>query len=129
MMRRPEAGFTLMETIVALVVFTGIVIALERGSALGWRAIRLADLERNALILARAKLAAAGIDKPVGEGLDEEGDDNRFHWHVSTSPYGQTSSSQRLAAYWVSAAVSWRDRPVGPLRTIELRTLKLTVAP
>lgn len=128
-MPRTDAGFTLMEVIVALVVFTGIVVALERGSALGWRAIRLAEMDKEALALARAKLAAAGVETPLNDALDEAGDEGRFHWHVVASPYDASSQPQRLAAFWVSAAVSWRDRPVGPPREIELRTLKLTVVP
>lgn len=129
---RSEAGFTLMETIVALVIFTTVVIALERGSALGWRSIRLAESERDALALARAKLASAGIDTQLSDDLDETGKDNRFQWHLLARKYDApegTTLSPRLTAYWVSVAVSWRDRPVGPPRSVELKTMKLAVTP
>ena len=131
-MKRSEAGFTLMETIVALVIFTSVFMALERGAMLGWRSIRLADGDRNALALARSKLASAGIDMPLTEDLDEAGVENLLQWHVVARKYEApegTALPSRLTPYRVNVAVTWRDRPIGPLRSVELQTIKLAVTP
>ena len=127
-----QAGFTLMETIVALVVFAAVVVALERGTATGWRGLRLAQMDAGALALARARLASAGIDSELADESVQSGEEDRYEWRLAVRKYAPPEGvavPQRLAGYWVNVAVSWRDRPAGPPRTIELQTLKLVAAP
>ena len=128
----PDAGFTLMETIVAFVIFAAVVIALERGTALGWRGVRLAQMDQTALTLARTKLAAAGIESLVREDGDETGDEGGMTWRVSARKYTPPDGVALpggIAAFWVTATVGWRDRPIGPARNVELTTLKRGSAP
>ena len=125
---RREAGFTLMETIVALVIFTAIIVAIQRGSAAGWRGIRLAQMDTGALALARAKLAAAGIDTTLAGDTEDTGEDPPYQWRLTTRQYKPPADvvmPPQMPAFWVTVAVSWRDRPTGPPRTIELQTLKI----
>ena len=129
---RREAGFTLMETIVALVVFTAVVVAIQRGSAIGWRGIRLAQMDTGALALARAKLATAGIDSALSGDTEDSGDEPPYQWRLTTRQYNPPADvvmPPRMPAFWVTVSVSWRDRPVGPPRTIELQTLKIGALP
>lgn len=139
-MRGTDSGFTLMETLVALVVFTGVVIALERSTAMGWRGIRLARSDSAALGLARAKLAAFGIENDLAEDKELTGEDNGLQWRIAARKYAQPGAAtnagrpgfdqpSRIVPYWVTVTVSWRDRPMGPARSVELTTLKLEAAP
>lgn len=123
----PTSGFTLMETIVAFVVFTAIFIALERATALGWRGIRLARMDQSALTLARTKLATFGLNTSIPEETTIEGEENGLTWQLTAEKYKApeaTSLPPRFVLYWVTVTVSWRDRPMAPPRTIELTTLK-----
>ena len=127
-----DQGFTLMETIVALVVFAGVFVALERGTTLGFRGIRAVQHHQAALTLARAKLASAGVESTISGDSEDTGNDQGRQWSVSVRKYDPPDATQRenpVAAYWVTVTVSWRERPAGVLQTIELKTVKLSAAP
>ena len=122
-----ERGFTLMETLVAFVVFASVIIALQQAMALGWRAIRLTQMEQSALSLARSKLAAVGVESAITDEADETGIENGMAWHTLARRYKAPDAivfAGGVSAYWVTVTVSWRDRPVGPARSVELVTLK-----
>ncbi|MEQ1697435.1 MAG: hypothetical protein ABL901_16505 [Hyphomicrobiaceae bacterium] len=121
------SGFTLMETIVAFVVFTAVFIALERSTALGWHGIRLARMDQSALALARTKLATFGLNNTIPEETSLEGEENGLTWQLTAVHYKPPEASPmppRRIPYWVTVTVSWRDRPMAPSRTIELTTIK-----
>ena len=123
-----EGGFTLMETIAALVIFSVVFFALYKGMAGSWRGARLAQTEQSALQLCRAKLAAVGIEIPLSDGLDVAADEDGFEWHVAVQKYaapGDESQQLGQAAYWVTVEVEWRDTVFGSPRKIELKALKL----
>lgn len=125
-MRGTESGFTLMETIVALVLFSSVFFVLYNGLTGSWRGVRLAKSDATAVSLARAKLAAAGIDSPLSDGAEASGEVDGFEWHMEVQQYPIPEGSQtELAAYWVAVEVNWRDRPAGPPRSVSLKTLKL----
>lgn len=118
-----------MEAIVAVVILAGVIVAVERNVGIGWRGVREAQSVRTGLDIARNKLAAASA-AGISAG-EEDGDDGRFHWHVSISPRvaaGSAGSLAPLRANWVAVAVTWRDRPFGPPRAVELKTLTLQAA-
>ena len=122
-----DAGFTLMETIVAFVVFASVIVALERGTALGLRSIRLARIDEAALALARAKLAAVGLENPITEEGEESGVADGFTWRITARKYTPPDGITMPAGvddYWVTVTTSWQDPPSAPARTIELMTLK-----
>src|SRR4029453_1870799 len=79
-----EAGFTLVEVVVAFVMLS-LVLApafeiFSRGLA---RAGDLEDYSR-ALVVAQSKLAAAGVEQTIAEGETQgETEDRRFGWTVS----------------------------------------------
>jgi type II secretory pathway pseudopilin PulG len=124
---RCTVGFTLLETILALVIFSSIVVALQRGTALGLRGVRIATLNETALQSARMKLAAAGIETELRDGLEEHGAEGRFTWHLRAQKYQapQAVPVSRLEGYWVEVTVAWAELPFGSERTIRLKTLKL----
>lgn len=129
MTRDRQAGFTLLETIVALMVFAMVAGALQLCLAGGWKGVRIVRMEQAALSVAKEKLAAAGVDTTLIEGTDEGSVDDGFHWirsirrHVPAGSDGLETAA--LAGYWVSVSVTWQDGPLLAERSVELSTLKL----
>ena len=127
-----DYGFTLIETIVALVIFAGVFFALSGGMAGGWRGVRLARMDAAAAGLARAKLAAIGIESPLEDAQLTSGVTDGFDWRVDVQRYpgsGADTGRAELAAYWVSIEVSWRENVLRPERVAQLKGLKLGTRP
>ena len=121
-------GFTLIETLVALAIFAAVFAALSAGLAGGTRGVRLARMDLTATMLARAKLAATGVETPLADGQEDAGEADGFAWLVSVRQYVRPDGDVRETepkAYWVAIEVSWRDGPLLPRRTIQLKSLKL----
>ena len=80
--RTPAArhGFTLMETLVALVIFVACYLLIHEGLSLGWRGVRLAQSETCGTAGgAGSRLAAAGLDQPLSEG-QHAGETDGYAW-------------------------------------------------
>jgi prepilin-type N-terminal cleavage/methylation domain-containing protein len=131
-MERAINGFTLIETLVALVIFTVVVMALQQSHVIGLRSIQDAHMTSAALDLARMKLAGAGGQGPLSEDIDEHGDVDRYQWRIAAQKYvapESVSMPSQLTGYWVTVTVSWRDRPARPPRSVHLKSLKLQALP
>ena len=63
-----EDGFTLMETIVALIIFVACYVLIQQVLSLGWRGVSASQGELGALHVAQMRLAAAGVEAPLAEG-------------------------------------------------------------
>ena len=128
MMVRQSDGFTLIETLVALTVFAGVYAALTSGLQGGSRGLRLARMEQSAVLLARAKLAAAGIETPLEDGQFFEGNDDTMHWSVGVQqrvPADDEHRDPAFKSFWVVVDIDWRDGPLQRLRTVQLKSLKI----
>ena len=79
-------GFTLIETLVALVIFAGIFAALSAGFSSGTRGLRVAQADQRALMLAKAKLATTGLESRLADRLQETGEEDGFIWRVDVQP-------------------------------------------
>lgn len=121
MSRRKDAGFTLLEVLVAMVILSVAVVALIQLASQGLRLLKLSSDYQEAVLLAD-RVARAG-DASI-ESV-ETGQEGRFNWERRTrlvnvpddlAPVG--SQSPRLFA--LSVAVHW-----GAGRTLELATLRL----
>src|SRR5262245_51223908 len=120
-----ERGFTLMETLVALVIFVACYLLIHQGLSLGWRGVQLAQSETMALQVAQGQLAAAGFDAPLSDG-QHTGETDGYAWTMDVRREdrgGRTASP--LSAFWVTVAVSWRDRSERRMRSVQLTTMKL----
>lgn len=118
------AGFTLMEAIVAIVILSGVIVALEHGAAASWQSLREAEGSRQAVAIARRRLALASVP-PLVQG-EVEGQQGRFHWRIVVAGYDlATRAPLQVEGLWIESAVSWRERPFGPVKTVALRTLAL----
>jgi general secretion pathway protein I len=124
MSRRAEAGFTLLEVLVAVVILSVAVVTLVQLASQGLRLLKLSSDYQEATLLAD-RVARAG-DASI-EGV-ESGQEGRFNWERRATlmavpddlaPVG--SASPRLLA--LSVAVRWDTG-----RTLELATMRLAPA-
>jgi prepilin-type N-terminal cleavage/methylation domain-containing protein len=136
-----QSGFTLMETIVALALFSGVFVLLNQGLTASWQGKRRADQDVAAVALATAQLALAGVETPLVEGARTVGQQGAFNWDMMIEKYVEptddtnkevlagtatrAAAGAAVTAYWVGIEVSWPNGPLQKPRTLRLRTLKL----
>src|SRR5262245_13899069 len=122
------SGFTLMEVLVALVIFVAGYVVVHQSVTLAWRGAQIAWTESAALRLAQSRLAAAGVETTLQEGEQSGQTPNGFVWTARTERYRSPSGddgAQKMAAYWVTVTVRWSGGIMRPARSLQLRTLKL----
>lgn len=126
-----DAGFTLLETMVALLIFSVILIWLGAGIAGGWRSVAAAEADKRALTVARALIEEAGTVWPITTGTREGIVDGGLAYRVVVTPYqaSDTDAPATPSASWVTVTVAPRTPTGGARRPIILQTLKLSAAP
>ena len=124
-----DHGFTLMETLVALVIFVACYLLIHQGLSLGWRGVRLAQSETAALQVAQGRIAAAGLDEPLSDG-QRAGETDGYAWTMDVRRETRDAGANSpLSAFWVTVAVNWRDRWARSPRSVQLTTMKLVAQP
>ncbi|MGH7388660.1 MAG: prepilin-type N-terminal cleavage/methylation domain-containing protein [Candidatus Rokuibacteriota bacterium] len=121
MTRRREAGFTLLEVLVALAILGIAVVAAIQGFAQGLRLLKLSGDHQQAMLL--ADLKAREVVTP--EELQDEGDEGAFHWQRTTrlleapdlTP--EDGAPPRFRVWEIAVRVRWDER-----RQIEVTTLR-----
>ena len=122
---RRDAGFTLIETVVALAILGLGLAALIRifGDVLD-RNFQ-SESRAKAASLAQSMEARLGLDLPITPGLSSGTFDNGYRWQLEISPYGDTEdrAAWPISPYEVLVTVSW---PFGAgYRSVTLTTLGL----
>ncbi|MEE9587316.1 MAG: prepilin-type N-terminal cleavage/methylation domain-containing protein [Hyphomicrobiaceae bacterium] len=125
--RAPEnnrrEGFTLLETLIALVILAFALQALYQAYSGGLRASKIANEHEQARILAQSLLAEHTSDRSLDTG-SLTGTFEKFSWRISIAPapeFRATSSpDSRWTLYRVTAEVAWP-----PHRHLQLATLRL----
>ena len=120
-----DSGFTLMETIVALIIFVACYVLIQQVLAIGWRGVSAS------LHIAQTRLAAIGVESPLAEG-QQSGSHDGYEWVIDVRRQSADSESAsrartRPSGYWVAVEVSWRDEVTRRARSLQLRTLKLAL--
>ncbi|MFA5949755.1 MAG: type II secretion system protein [Hyphomicrobium sp.] len=131
-MARRDGGFTLMEAVVALVVFASVAVALQNAFVRGTQGVRVADRETRALELGRTILTSAAPKAAPGVELHESGESDGYSWDMVISNYQPPEAEETplpIQAYWVVVEVRWRDGLILRPRSLQLKTLKLKLAP
>lgn len=114
-----EAGFTLLEALIAFAIAALALAALLGGALTGLRATEAASRTEEALARARSRLAA--LEAAPLAPADGRGDDGGgFAWRLRVSP---EAVSGGLTLYAVSVAVAWRDGNTP--REVRLETQRL----
>jgi general secretion pathway protein I len=126
----PDRGYTLVETLVALVIFATALLAVYQSFSAGWRGYRAAEAEAAALSFAQSRLASAGVESPLAEGHLEDRTQEGVAWTLDIRRHGQPQQQSQAAqsaleGYWVTVEVSWGEGLFQTPRQISLTTLKL----
>ncbi len=126
-----EAGFTLIEVIVAFVLLSVVLMTSFEMFTGGMR--RAGDLEdySRALVIAQSKIAAVGTEEAYKEGETQgDSDDGRYHWVLSVhrtdegAPQPGQPVNNPYALFRVEVRVGWRSADTRE-RSIALATLGL----
>jgi general secretion pathway protein I len=132
--RRAQAGFSLLEVLVAFIIVALVVTALFRlfGGALGNASA--ADEWTRALLVAQSRLALAAATVPLRETTDGGTEsDGRIAWRTAVTPYVPPDADPELEPtvqamptrlYRVAVDVQFPGAGGQP-RTLSLSTLKL----
>jgi len=126
---RGDAGFTLMECLVALVIFSAAILLFERTIAGAWRGISTANTKTGAVTLALRLLEETGSDSAFASENETQGQSGRYEWRrlitlidSGTTPAGTTTDD--LATFWVEVDVSWLDGVARSAQSVRYRLLK-----
>lgn len=123
-----STGFTLIETLVALVIFVAGYLLVYQTVSVGWRGTQVAHTESAALRIAQSRLAAAGVEQRLQEGQQSGNTPDGYAWTMQVARYHRPDlddAPARLIAYWITVDVSWREGPLRKARTVRLESLKL----
>jgi general secretion pathway protein I len=129
-------GFTLVEVVVALVIFGLAFAVLARIVQTGVLQSGRAEAMTTATLLARSQLARIGADVPVAEGELEGDAGGGFRWRIVIRPAAlagdhgdRADPSNRqplILPYQVEVTVAWGQ--AGPAQTLTLTSLRLAAA-
>lgn len=120
-------GFTLLEVLVALMVFTLAFGVLTQIVQTGLHQSASAEATSVATLLAQSQLARVGVDLPLEVGEGGGMIDERFRWRTMISPAELPMERDELAAFVVEVTIAWGSPDAS--REVTLTSLRLGPAP
>jgi len=126
---RLQAGFSLLEILIAfsiLALSLGVLLNIFSG---GLNRAIVSEEYQQAVTIAQSKLAAAGVEWPLGDG-DKQGQMlDKFNWTlfiqaINSDDIDAASATMNIQAYQVVSRVQWLAGDDD--RQIELTTVKLS---
>jgi general secretion pathway protein I len=119
--RGSDNGFTLLEILVALVIFALAFGVLAQIMQTGLRQSGVARSLAAATLLAQSELSRVGVEHPFQAGpVDGETEDG-MRWHTDVELIEAPNEHQSLAAYRVQVTVTWGPSPADQLTLTTLR--------
>lgn len=122
-----QAGFTLLEALLALAVLAVCTGWFYRGLELGLRGARLTERDQAALTVARSRLIEARALGPERGSPRSGTTDDGIDWTTSFIPYAAQAvagAPDQPHLIRIDVEVSWRDIPGRPVRTLTLTTFR-----
>lgn len=127
--RQLQAGFSLLEILIAfsiLALSLGILLNIFSG---GLRRTIVFEEYQQAVIIAQAKMAAAGVELPLDEGQKQGQVLEKYNWSLimqplNTDDVAAVSEAMGVQVYEVISRVQWMAGDND--RLVELITLKLS---
>lgn len=129
MSRSSQAGFSLLEVLVAfaiLAIILGVLLQIFSGSA---QRATLAESYLKASSLAQARLNEIGREAPLTAGAIEGQTENGFAWGLHMEPYpieGLDTVVQSLVPMRVRVVVAWQEQ--GRRHEVSATTLRVVLA-
>jgi len=114
--RRRQRGFTLLEVLVAFIVFVLIFSAVLEALGMAMRNTRRSAEVSEAALWAQSKLDALGTIEELEDGSDSGEFNARYRWQLDVSKQevartdGLSADSFPVELYRVDLTVSWGDR-------------------
>jgi prepilin-type N-terminal cleavage/methylation domain-containing protein len=124
-------GFTLIETLVALVIFVAGYILIYESVSLSWHGAMVAHSDKEALRVARTRLTLAGVETALEDGQRTGAADDGYRWTTTIRRYSSPAPDVHqtsLAGYWVIVDVRWNEGVLRRSRSLQLTTVKLVTA-
>jgi prepilin-type N-terminal cleavage/methylation domain-containing protein len=126
--RWAAAGFTLLEVLVALVIFGLAFGVLAQIFQTGFRQSGAAERISSATLLARSQLARVGTELPLEVGTTEEDAGDGFVIRTTIAPAAfEAAAGEDFEALLVEVAVFWGETAEEP--EVALTTLRLRATP
>lgn len=122
---RAQAGYTLLEFLVAFAILVVVLASLLTAFAVAMRGDRQASFLTFATLLARSKLASAGQDFPLRPGTTAARFDNGYEWRAVVRSYGavRLGENRQVESLWVDVTVS--DPASNGSRSVTLSSLEI----
>ena len=120
---RGDAGFTLVETVMAFAILALMLTALLGGLSQMTTGGRRAALMRDALVLAQARIDGLGVIEPLAPGDSSGRFDNGAAWRLHIGELRKSPPAARVAGAWVEITVSAGADATAP--TVSLTSFKL----
>jgi general secretion pathway protein I len=114
--RSQQQGFTLLEVLVAFVVFVLVFSAVLEAMGMAMRNTRRSAEVSEAALWAQSKLDSIGSVEELDEGSDSGRFSDRYDWQLEVKKYeiarddGLSADSFPVELYRVDLTVSWGDR-------------------
>ncbi|MFY8092282.1 MAG: prepilin-type N-terminal cleavage/methylation domain-containing protein [Niveispirillum sp.] len=125
--RDDQAGFTLLEAMVALLLLALVLAPAYSLLSGGGRAARAVDRKAQALVVAEAQFAALSAERRLVPGT-YPGEGGGYRWTLTVTPRGDGpfdgAAARGMAAYRVRVDVADRDGPI-----LDLSSTYLVAAP
>lgn len=119
-----QAGFSLLEVLVAFSIFAISLGVLYQVFGTSLRASAMGGHYSHAIIIAESKLALAMEQTPL-KAMSDSGDEDGYHWQLEVARYddGEELKSALFAPYALQVVVSWNEG--ASERAYELNSLRL----
>ena len=126
---RAQQGFSLLEILIAFSILAFSLTVLLNIFSGGLRRTIVAEEYQQAVIIAQSKLAAAGVEEALDNGMQSGDIEQRYFWSVQMQALNLgkldlSSEDQDVVPYQVTARVEWLAGKNN--RQFELTTIKLS---